>query len=160
VRPFYNLLILGADRITTSLDDEFAWIERQRMRPLFVMGPDGDKLLRSSDIARNSDWIFNPNGDTFFASLKAGLCAVRKGCFFVSFYEPIHLGSEFENQLIQMMKHQGGLIWGGNSDWHILGDRHFGWVTPAGYSLLKSLPSDTEMWQLTELRLNKLTQGC
>jgi len=128
-----------------KLGEAISGILKLKKKPIVILGPDGDDLLRNCNEIENCEIVFDPNFDGgLFSSLKAGLFTVTHGAAFV-----ISLGAPYLD-VKNWSKLEAALL---NSEKeHVIraapraknDEVNFPFiVTARGVSYLKNLPAET-----------------
>lgn len=90
----HNIIVICSGYSRANSGDElnrlFETARQLKKKPILVLGPDGDELLRSCDFIEDCEIVFDPNFEGgFFSGLKAGLFATHGPAFVASLEMPI-----------------------------------------------------------------------
>lgn len=97
IAPYVIILTSGQVRADSGreLSDLIATVLRLKKKPVVVLGPDADELLRNCNEIENCEIVFDPNFEGgFFSGLKAGLFALNQGGAFVVSLGAPHLNAK------------------------------------------------------------------
>ena len=110
----HNLIVITSNRSSLIADQEFQELltlaRKLDKRPIVVLGPDGDDLLRlGSDLLDDCEIVFDPNfhGDGVFSGLKAGLQACEGAVFMIELGQSPMNPAAWRALSQKLFQHQG-----------------------------------------------------
>ena len=156
IRHAYNhVLIIGAESagVGHDINSQIQELLTFRFSPILVVGKKGSDFLRRTPAAQELHLVFTPEAHTFVGAAKAGLREVNRPCFFFSYFATEISPADSLRQL----KDEAGFYHPHMEpapEGHLLGNQGVGWITRQGVTLLKSLPSESDVWQFSSLKLS------